>query len=239
MTKLDILAFGAHPDDVELACVGTLLNAIDKGKKVGLVDLTRGELGTRGSGELRLKEAEKSRALMGAEYRHNLDLGDGFFEINQENILKIVQEIRYGKAEIILANSIDDRHPDHGRGAQLVHRAVFLAALPKVETYYMGFKQESWRTKATYHYIQDMNSEPDIVVDISKNFNKKLACINCFASQFYDPDSQEEETPLTGSDFFDFLKGKAKTYGRHIGAEYAEMFTAHRYIGVDDLTLLK
>lgn len=239
MNKIDILAFGAHPDDIELSCVGTLINSISKGKKVGLVDLTQGELGTRGSADLRLQEAENSRLLMGAEYRHNLGMRDGFFELDEAHLMKIVEEIRFGRPEIVLANSIDDRHPDHGRAAKLVHRACFLAGLKKIETYFEGEKQEKWRPRAVYHYIQDMNLEPDVVVDISETFQKKIDCIKCFSSQFFDPESTEPETPLSGQDFFDFIAGKAKTYGRHIGAEYAEMFTAHRYIGVDDITKLQ
>ena len=237
--KVDILAFGAHSDDVELSCVGTLLNARDKGKKVGIVDITQGELGTRGSAKLRLIEAENSKQIIGAEYRHNLGLRDGFFEINEENLLLIIKEIRYSQPEIVLANSLDDRHPDHGRAAQLVHRACFLAGLSKIKTYWNNEEQEKWRPKAVYHYIQDMNLEPDVVVDISSNFIKKIECIKCFSSQFHDPNSKEPQTPLSGEDFFDFVAGKAKTYGRHIGAEYGEMFNAHRYIGVDDLFQLK
>ncbi len=239
MSKIDILAFGAHPDDIELSCVGTLMNSISNGKKVGLVDLTQGELGTRGSGELRLVEAENSRKLMGAEYRHNLGMRDGFFEVDEEHLMQIIREIRFGRPEIVLANSVDDRHPDHGRAAQLVHRACFLAGLQRIESTYNGEKQTKWRPSAVYHYIQDMNLEPDLVVDISNTFEKKIECIKCFSSQFFDPASEEPETPLSGHDFFDFIAGKAKTYGRHIGAEYAEMFTAHRYIGVDDISKLQ
>ena len=237
--KVDILAIGVHPDDIELACVGTLLNAIDNGKKVGLLDLTQGELGTRGSAELRLKEARISANLMGASFRNNLSMRDGFFEITEDNIMSIIEQIRYCQPDIILANSIDDRHPDHGRAAKLVHRACFLSGLQKISTQWDGEEQDKWRPRAVYHYVQDMNIEPDVVVDISKNFEKKIACIKCFSSQFFDPNSKEVETPLTGEDFFEFLEGKAKTYGRFIGAEHAEMFTSHRYIGVDDICKLQ
>jgi len=237
--KTDILAIGVHPDDVELSCVGTLLNAVDKGKTVAIVDLTQGELGTRGSAELRLKEAQASADLIGAVFRHNLKMRDGFFEITEDNLLAVIREIRYAKPDILLANSVDDRHPDHGRAASLVHRAAFLAGLQKIETSYDGEKQDKWRPRVVYHYIQDKNIEPDLVVDISKNFDKKIECIKCFSSQFFDPNSNEPETPLTGQDFFDFLAGKAKAYGRAIGAAYAEMYTCHRYIGTDDITMLK
>lgn len=237
--KVDILAIGAHPDDIELSCVGTLLNAIDSGKRVGLVDLTQGELGTRGNAELRLEEAENARKLIGAEFRNNLKMRDGFFEESEENMLKIIEQIRYCQPTIVLANSIDDRHPDHGRAAKLIHRACFLSGLRKIETNYNNQNQSQWRPKAVYHYIQDMNLEPDVVVDISKNFDKKIEAIKCFSSQFHDPNSKDPQTPLTGEDFFEFIAGKSKTYGRHIGAEYAEMFTSHRYIGVDDISKLQ
>lgn len=237
--KVDILAIGVHPDDIELSCVGTLINAVRKGKKVGLVDLTQGELGTRGSGPLRLIEAANSAKIIGAEYRHNMGMRDGFFEITEDNLMAVIREIRFSKPDILLANSIDDRHPDHGRSAELVHRAAFLAGLQKIETEYEGVKQEKWRPKVTYHYIQDKNIEPDLVVDITDSFEDKLECLKCYSSQFHDPNSQEPETPLTGADFFDFIAGKAKTFGRAIGAEYAEMYTCHRYIGTDDITNLK
>ncbi len=237
--KVDILAFGAHPDDVELSCCGTLMNAVDSGKKVGIVDLTQGELGTRGSAELRLKEARDSAKIIGATFRHNLSIRDGFFEITEENLHLIIEQIRYSKPNIVLANSESDRHPDHGRAAELVHRACFLAGLSKIETFWEGKAQEKWRPTAVYHYIQDRNLEPDVVVDISSNFEKKIKCIKCFSSQFYDPKSNEPETPLTNKDFFDFIAGKAKTYGRHIHAEYGEMFTSKRYIGVNDITKLQ
>lgn len=236
--KVDILAFGAHPDDVELSCSGTLLKSIQMGKKVGLVDLTKGELGTRGSGSLRLEEAENSRKLMKAEFRHNLDMDDGFFEINQDSLLEIIKEIRYGQPDVVLANSIDDRHPDHGRAATLVSRANFLAGLPKIKTTFQGKKQKAHRAKTVFHYIQDKNLAPDFVIDISAFIDQKIECIKCFSSQFYQEDSNEPETPLTGHDFFEFIKGKAKTYGRHIGAEYGEGFNSTKFIGVEDITSL-
>jgi bacillithiol biosynthesis deacetylase BshB1 len=237
--KVDVLAFGAHPDDIELSCCGTLMNAVDAGKSIGLVDLTQGEMGTRGSAELRLSEARNSAKLMGASFRHNLSMRDGFFEINDQNLRLIVEQIRFSQPSIVLANSESDRHPDHGRAAELVHRACFLSGLQKYETSWNGKEQVKWRPTAVYHYVQDRNLEPDIVVDISKNFAKKIECLKCFASQFHDPNSKEPETPLTSHDFFDFIAGKAKTYGRHIHAEYAEMFTSKRYIGVDDITKLQ
>jgi bacillithiol biosynthesis deacetylase BshB1 len=236
--KVDILAIGVHPDDIELSCVGTLLSAVNQGKKVGLLDLTIGELGTRGSGELRLKEAKKSAELIGSKFRHNLGFRDGFFEITEENLMSVIKEIRYAQPDIILANSIDDRHPDHGRAAELVYRAAFLSGLDKIKTKYNGKTQAKWRPRVVYHYIQDKNIEPDLVVDITPFFDRKMECIKCFSSQFYNPESTEEHTPLTGQDFFEFIAGKARVFGRAIGAEYAELYTCHRYIGTNDITSL-
>lgn len=238
MNKVDILAIGAHPDDVELCCVGTLIKAIKNKKRVGLVDLTQGELGTRGNATLRMEEAEHSRIKMGAIFRNNLKMPDGFFEINQESLLKVVEQIRFAKPDIILANSLDDRHPDHARAAKLVERANFLAGLEKIKTTYKGKEQSKWRAKAVFHYIQDKNLHPDFVIDISDEIDTKMECIKCFGSQFFDLNSNESETPLTGSDYFDYLKGKAKTYGRHIGAEYGEGFNTTKYLGVRDITQL-
>lgn len=238
MNKVDILAFGAHPDDIELGCAGTLIKAISENKKVGLVDLTQGELGTRGNAKLRLEEAENSRTRMGAIFRHNLKMSDGFFTINQESLLSVVEQIRFARPDIILANSLQDRHPDHARAAKLVERANFLAGLEKISTNYNGMEQVRWRAKAVFHYIQDKNLHPDFVIDISEEINTKMECVKCFSSQFFNQDSKESETPLTGSDYFDYLKGKAKTYGRHIGAAYGEGFNTTKYLGVPDITQL-
>lgn len=232
--KVDILAIGAHPDDVELSCSGTLLKHIVQGKTVALVDLTQGELGTRGSGPLRLKEAETSRKLMGAVDRLNLNLEDGFFNQKRENLIAVVRAIRLFQPEVVLANALDDRHPDHGRGATLVGRAAFLSGLRKIETDDLP----AWRPKAVYHYIQDEHLHPDFVVDISDHIEGKMDLIKCFASQFYDPNSEEPESPISGADFFDYIKSKGKLFGRSIGAEYAEGFNVSRPIGVEDITSL-
>jgi bacillithiol biosynthesis deacetylase BshB1 len=233
--KLDILAIGVHPDDIELSCSGTLLSHIDQGKVVGLCDLTQGELGTRGSAALRLIEAENARRLMGAVCRENLAMADGFFEYSKENILKIVEVIRFYQPEIVIANALSDRHPDHGRAAKLVSDACFSAGLRKVETYREGISQEAWRPKVVYHYIQDNHIEPDFVVDITGFFIKKMELIRAFSSQFYDPESKEPDSPISGKDFMDFMESKARLFGRPAGFEHAEGFNVGRYIGVRDL----
>lgn len=237
--KLDILAFAAHPDDVELACSGTLLKHIAMGKKVGLIDLTRGELGTRGTAEIRDKEAAASAKLMGASARENLDLGDGFFEHSKKNTLKIIRMIRKYQPEIVLANSITDRHPDHGRAAKLVKEACFYSGLQKIVTEDQKLRQMKWRPKAVYHYIQDRNLVPDFVVDISPYIEKKQELILAFRSQFYMPEAdeykEELQTPISGKEFLDFLKAKAATYGRDAGFDYAEGFNFARIPGVNSL----
>ena len=199
--KLDILAFGAHPDDVEISCAGTILKHIELGYKCGIVDLARGELGTRGSGELRLIEAEKAQQILGVDVRENLGFADGFFQNDREHQLPIIEMIRKYRPEIVLANSVHDRHPDHGKGAKLVADACFLSGLIKIET-----GQEAWRPKAVYHYIQDEFIHPDLTVDITPYFDKKVESILAYGSQFYDPESAEPETPISGKGFLRFLK---------------------------------
>jgi N-acetylglucosamine malate deacetylase 1 len=230
--KVDILAFAAHPDDVEISCGGTIARHIAEGRTVGIIDLTRGELGTRGSGELRLKEAEASQSILGVHVRENLGLADGFFAVDMESKLRIVEMVRKYRPDVVLANSIHDRHPDHGRSSQLVSEGCFLAGLPKVVTTQNGEAQEAWRPKAVYHYIQDRYISPDIVFDVTPFFEKKLEAIKAFSSQFHDPKSHEPQTPISGEDFFDFLRGRAKEFGRPIGVKYAEGFTAERFVGV-------
>ena len=240
--KVDILAIGVHPDDIELACSGTLLSHIAQGKTVGLLDLTMGELGTRGSGPLRLKEAATAAKMMGASFRENLQMSDGFFQYSQTNLLKIIKVIRAAQPEIILANSLQDRHPDHGRASKLVADACFYSGLVKVETRGKDNTiQPRWRPKALYHYIQDRNLEPDFVVDISEYIDKKEELILAFRSQFFDPsyESEELQTPISGKDFLLFLRAKARTYGRAAGFEYAEGFNIDRTIGVRDLFQLQ
>ncbi|HMQ48481.1 MAG TPA: bacillithiol biosynthesis deacetylase BshB1 [Saprospiraceae bacterium] len=238
--KIDILAIGVHPDDVELSCSGTLLRHILQGKKVGLLDLTRGELGTRGTAEIRDREAAEAAQLMGALFRKNLDMADGFFAYSEENLQKIIPVIREHQPEIVLANALSDRHPDHGRAAKLVADACFYAGLTKIATTdAVGNPQERWRPKALYHYIQDYYLEPDFVVDITPFMDQKIALVQTFRSQFYIPDdreyTQELSSPISGQDFIEYLRAKARTCGRPVGFEYAEGYLKARTIGVESL----
>jgi len=233
--KLDILAIGVHPDDVELSCSGTILKHIALGKKCGIVDLTSGELGTRGSGELRLVEAANAAKIMGVSVRDNLGMADGFFKNDKEHQLEIIKKIREYQPEIILCNAISDRHPDHGRASALVSEACFYSGLMRVETQLNSVNQKAWRPKAVYHYIQDRQLKPDFVVDITAFVGKKMEAIQAFKSQFYNPDSTEPESPISMKNFFDVVKGKMTVFGRDAGFEYAEGFTVERTIGVENL----
>lgn len=232
--KLDILAFGAHPDDIELGASGTLYHQIKKGYKVGVVDLTRGELGTRGTPELRTQESEKASTILELAVRENLDLKDGFFEVTEPALLKVIRCIRKYQPEIVFANAIQDRHPDHGRGAQLVSRACFLSGLVKIES-----GQNAWRPKSVYNYVQDRGIKPDFVVDITACWEKKMESIMAYSSQFYDPNSNEPESPISSKEFKDFLEGRAREFGRMIGVEFGEGFTTERPVGVQDVFDLK
>ena len=238
MEKLDILAFGAHPDDVELSCSGTLIREVRQGKRVGVVDLTMGELGTRGSAEIRMKEAALAAEIMGLSYRQNLGLSDGFFEENQDSLQKIIQQIRYCQPDIVIANAIQDRHPDHARGSNLVSRACFLAGLSKIESTFQGEKQRAWRPKVVYHYIQDRYIQPDVVVDISDVVEEKKKAILAYATQFYNPQSKEPDTPISSPDFFEYIFAKDRIFGRQIHVTFAEGFTAERAVGTSLLTHL-
>ncbi len=234
--KLDILAIGVHPDDVELSCCGTLLKHIDLGYSVGLLDLTKGELGTRGSATLRTQEAMASLKIMGASIREQLDLPDGFFTQTQENVTKVIKVLRKYRPEIVFANALDDRHPDHGRAAKLTADACFLSGLIRIETIGDdGQPQAEWRPKAVYHYIQDRALKPDFVIDISQFVDKKFECIMAFSSQFFNPLSSEPLTPISSQSFLNSVKGKDATFGRYIGVNYAEGFNATRTTGVNDV----
>ena len=238
--KVDILAIGVHPDDVELSCSGTLIKMIAQGKTVGLVDLTRGELGTRGTGELRTIEAADSAKKMGALFRENLDMRDGFFKYTDENLLKIAKVIRKYQPKIVLANAVSDRHPDHGRAAKLTSDACFLAGLVKVDILDdNGKPYPRWRPDIVYHYIQDQHLTPDFVIDITDHIDQKMETILCFKSQFYDPDSNEPESPISSLNFFESVKAKNRVFGRPLNYDYAEGFTAERVIGVNSLFDLK
>lgn len=237
--KLDILAITAHPDDVELCCAGTLLKHMDLGYKVGLAELTAGELGTRGNAPLRLKEARAAADVMGIEIRENLGMPDGFFENNRENQIAIAKVVRKYRPEIVIANAIADRHPDHGRAAKLVSDACFIAGLIKVPTELDGKLQEAWRPKAIYHIIQDYKVFPDLCVDVTAYMDKRMQAVRCFGSQFYDPNSKEPESPISGKDFLDIIVATARNFGRMIDVEFGEGFTVQRPIGAVDLLKLK
>lgn len=236
--KLDILAFGAHPDDVELGCAATIAKEISLGKKVGIVDLTRGELGTRGSAELRDKEAANAAEILGVSVRENLGFADGFFRNDKEHQLEIIKMIRKYQPEIVLCNAIDDRHIDHPKGSQLVSDACFLSGLLKIETELNGVQQEKWRPKQVYHYIQWKNIEPDFVIDVTGFMDKKIASVMAYSSQFYDPKSDEPETPITSKNFTDSIEYRARDLGRLIGVDYAEGFTSERYVAIENFSKL-
>ncbi len=234
--KLDILAVGVHPDDVELSCAGTLLRQISLGNSVGLLDLTLGELGTRGNATIRTQEAMAAAEMMGALVREQLDLEDGFFVQNRDNLLKIIRILRKYRPEIVLANAIEDRHPDHGRAAKLTAEACFLSGLIKIETHDTeGVLQEAWRPKVVYHYIQDRSLKPDFAIDISDFVDKKFELIMAYKSQFFNADSSEPMTPISSPAFLDSIRGKDAVYGRYMGVAYAEGYNVARTIGVKDL----
>lgn len=239
MIKLDILAFGAHPDDVELGCSGTLSKEISLGKKVGIVDLTRGELGTRGSAEIRDKEAKKAADILGVSIRENLGFRDGFFVNDEMHQLEIIKMIRKYQPDVVLCNAIRDRHIDHGKGSKLVSEACFLSGLRKIETELNGESQNAWRPKVVYHYIQWENIEPDFVVDISGFMKQKMDAVMAYDSQFYNPDSKEPISPITSKNFLDSVTYRAQDLGRIVGVDYAEGFTVERYLAVNSLADLK
>ncbi|QXP69594.1 bacillithiol biosynthesis deacetylase BshB1 [Polaribacter sp. R2A056_3_33] len=236
--KLDILAFGAHPDDVELGCGATIAKEISLGKKVGIVDLTRGELGTRGSADLRDIEAANSAKILGVSVRENLRFSDGFFTNDKKHQLAIIKMIRKYQPEIVLCNAVDDRHIDHPKGSSLVSDACFLSGLLKIETEVGGELQEKWRPKLVYHYIQWKNITPDFVIDVTGFMDIKKKSVLAYTSQFYDPTSNEPETPITSKNFTDSVDYRAKDLGRLIGVESAEGFTTERYVAVENLSKL-
>lgn len=233
--KLDILAFGAHPDDVELGCAGTIAKEISLGRKVGIIDLTRGELGTRGSADIRDQEAAKSAEILGVSIRENLRMRDGFFVNDEAHQMKIIRLIRKYRPEIVLCNAVDDRHIDHPKGSQLVSDACFLSGLRRIETDDDGKPQEAWRPKHVYHYIQWKNLTPDFVVDITGFTDIKQRAILAYSSQFYDPKTNEPETPIATKNFLDSLHYRTQDLGRLIGTEHAEGFIAERYVAVNSL----
>lgn len=236
--QIDILAFGSHPDDVELSAAGTLLKHKAMGYSTAVVDLTQGEMGTRGTIETRYEEAAASAKILGLSARVNLKMRDGFFTHSEENLLLVVEQIRRFRPKIVIANAVSDRHPDHGKGSRLVSEACFLAGLVKVETTWNGELQERHRPAAVYHYIQDRIIEPDLIVDVTNYVDQKLEAIKAFATQFWDPKSKEPKTPISGEEFFEFLRGRMAGFGRSIGVDYAEGFTVERTPGIPDLIQL-
>jgi bacillithiol biosynthesis deacetylase BshB1 len=233
--KLDILAIGVHPDDVELSCAGTILKHIELGKTVGILDLTLGELGTRGNATIRTQEAMRAASILGVSVREQLNMADGFFENNETNQRLIIEVIRKYQPELILCNAISDRHPDHGRAAKLTTDACFYSGLLKVETKENTTTQKPWRPKAVYHYIQDNFIEPDFVIDVTAYNDKKMESIMAYSSQFFDPNSKEPQTPISSKNFIDYINAKARLFGRSINVDFAEGFTVNRYMGVNNL----
>jgi N-acetylglucosamine malate deacetylase 1 len=233
--KLDLLAFGVHPDDIELSCAGTLLVEKNNGKKAGIVDLTQGELGTRGTADLRKEEAKNSAVILGVDIRENLEMADGFFKNDEINQKKIITVLRKYRPEIILCNAPNDRHPDHGRSAQLVNDAAFLSGLIKIETIdENNKKQEAWRPKYVFNYIQDLYFKPDFVIDVSNVFDKKIESIKAFTTQFYNPNAgdKEPQTYISSPEFLESVINRAKMFGRMIGVKYAEGFLSKKMIGL-------
>lgn len=239
--KLDILAIGAHPDDVELGCGATLAKEISKGKKVGIIDLTRGELGTRGTAETRDEESTESANILGVTLRTNMEFADGFFVNDKRHQIELIKMIRKFQPDIVLCNAIDDRHIDHGKGSKLVSDACFLSGLLKIDTKIEDEDgwQEPWRPKHVYHYIQWKNIEPDFVVDVSGFMNKKMEAVLAYKTQFFDAKSKEPETPISSKNFTDSIEYRARDLGRLIGVEYGEGFTVERYVAVDSFYNLK
>lgn len=236
---VDILCITAHPDDVEISCAGTVLKHIAAGHRVGLVELTAGELGTRGSAEIRAREAEAARVVLGADFRYGLGLPDGFFRADDESALrKVAVTIRRHTPRVLITNAIRDRHPDHGRAAELVARAAFLSGLRRMVTMHEGREQAAWRPVSVLHCIQDRWIDPHIVVDVSLHWDRKQAALACFKSQFHDPESTEPLSPISVPEFLPTLEGRARDMGRIIGVPFGEGFTSARAPGIDDITQL-
>lgn len=233
--KLDILVFAAHPDDAELSCSGTIIKYLKAGKKVGIVDLTAGEMGTRGTAATRKIEAQNANQIMGISIRENLNMPDCFFENNKENQLKIIQMIRKYQPQIVLANAITDRHPDHGRAAQLVEDAAFQSGLLKIETSNNGTSQAPHRPQAVYHYIQDTYIQPDFIVDITAEIDLKKAAILAYQTQFFDPNSTEPQTYISSPDFIETVLARNREFGKIVGGVFGEGFTSKKIIGVKDI----
>ena len=234
--KVDILAFGSHPDDVELGCGGSILSAISQGLKVGIIDLTKGELGTRGTPEIRKKESDKASEILGVSFRKNLDFKDGFFINDKEHQLKVVEVLREHKPSIIFCNAVKDRHIDHPKGSKLVSDSCFLSGLPKINTTYNNSKNQSpWTPKQIYHYIQWFDLKPDILIDISEFQEKKMKAVKTYKSQFYNPKSTEPNTPISSKSFINTVRQRDQNFGRISGVDAAEGFTVERPPVVKDI----
>lgn len=233
--KLDLLVIAVHPDDAELCCSGTILKHIALGKKVGVVDLTRGELGTRGSADIRDEEAAAAAKILGLNVRENLKFRDGFFKNDEAHQLEVIKAIRKYQPEIILSNALEDRHPDHGRAGDLVYDAVFLAGLPKIVTAVDGQSQAAHRPRLLLQFIQDRYLKPDIIVDISAYIDQKLASIKAYKTQFYNPEVAGTPTYISSPEFFESVIGRAREFGKNIGATFGEGFTSRKLLGVDNL----
>lgn len=237
--KLDILVIAAHPDDAELGCSGTIAAHVAKGYKVGIVDLTQGEMGTRGTPEIRMEESAAAAKVLGLSARENLGFKDIFFKDDESHQLELIKVIRKYRPEIVLANAVSDRHPDHGKGASLATQACFMSGLRRIETHLDGVEQEAWRPKFVYHYIQNNYIEPDFIVDVSAHWDTKIASIMAFKSQFYDPNSKEPLSFISSPEFLPFIESRSRELGHRIMTKYGEGFTVERYIGVADLFDLK
>lgn len=240
MLKLDILVLPVHPDDAELGCAGTLLKQAALGYKIGIADLTQGELGTRGSAKIREQEATVAAGVLGLAVRENLGIPDGFFENTKEYQLKVIEIIRKYKPDVIITNAYHDRHPDHGRASELVETSAFLAGLRKIETYFNGNLQEEWRPTQVLHFIQDRYIRPDIIVDISAYWDKKIESILAYKSQFFNPEWEgEPQTYISSPEFIQIVEGRAREFGKSINAKFGEGFTSKKILGVDNLFNLR
>jgi N-acetylglucosamine malate deacetylase 1 len=240
MMKLDILVFAAHPDDAELGCSGTLLKHKALGKKIGIIDLTRGELGSRGSAELRDLEAADAAKILGLDVRENLRMRDAFFVNDEAHQLRVIQKIRQYTPDIVLTNAIHDRHPDHGKSGQLVTDSVFLAGLPRIRTEIDGVEQQAFRPRLLLQFVQDSYIRPDIIVDVSEHWDTKMASIFAYKTQFYTPDYHEEnQTYISSPEFVKVIEARGREFGKSIGARFGEGFTSRKLLGIDDLTLLR
>ncbi|MFZ1530036.1 MAG: bacillithiol biosynthesis deacetylase BshB1 [Ferruginibacter sp.] len=233
--KLDVLAIGVHPDDVELGCAGVLMAEKRRGKKTGIVDLTRGELGSRGTAETRRQEAAAATKILELDARENLQMADGFFQDDETHKRILIKIIRKYRPEVLICNAPEDRHPDHGRSAKLVSDAAFLSGLLKIETTDDGKQQQHWRPKYVFHYIQDRFLQPDFVVDISDVFDKKLESIKAYATQFHNPGIDGPETYISKPGFLESVIYRAKMFGKMIGVDYAEGFISDKMIGISTL----